>query len=171
MQFMVQYGICSCATFCLQTIRFRYWMSICPCWLDVEYQPRSSLCITRIRLILVWRSPKACFWTQTGCSSSVPRERNRVYCEAFVSITYSDLSKRQLASGMFHEQSPHIALVHSKSLQFAALILHCLRLFMWGVDLYASRLLRLLLLLSNHINSKHAVQKVYWSAAHLQSIP
>ena len=25
-------------------------MSICPCWLDVMYQPRSSMCTTRISL-------------------------------------------------------------------------------------------------------------------------
>ena len=34
--------------FRLQTILLRFGMSICPCWLDVMYQPRSSVCTTMI---------------------------------------------------------------------------------------------------------------------------
>ena len=47
-QSVVQYWICARVTLILLTILLRFWTNICPYWLDVMYQPRSSLCITRI---------------------------------------------------------------------------------------------------------------------------
>ena len=47
---VVQYGICPCVTFGLLTILSRFWTNICPCWLDVMFQPRSPVCVTRISL-------------------------------------------------------------------------------------------------------------------------
>ena len=40
-------------TFGRLTILLRFWMSICCCWLDVLFQPRSSVCATRISLGLM----------------------------------------------------------------------------------------------------------------------
>ena len=65
---MVQYEICAGVTFgaadkpveVLNEHMFR--------WLDIMYQPRSSVCVARICLILMM---KACFWSQAGGSSSV----------------------------------------------------------------------------------------------------
>ena len=45
---VVQYRICPGVTFGLLTILLRFWMNICPCWLDVMFQPRLSVCVTRI---------------------------------------------------------------------------------------------------------------------------
>ena len=44
-------------TFVLLTILLRFWMNICPGWLDVIYQPRPSVCVAR--KTLVWWSCKA----------------------------------------------------------------------------------------------------------------
>ena len=52
-QFAVQCSICHGAIFGLLTILLRFLMSICCCWLDVLFQPRSSVCATRIRLGLI----------------------------------------------------------------------------------------------------------------------
>ena len=51
-QFVVQYCICHSVAFGLLTILLRFWTNICPCWLDVMYQPRSSVYTTRISLNL-----------------------------------------------------------------------------------------------------------------------
>ena len=48
-QFVVKCSICPDVTFGLLTILLRSWMSICCCWLDVMFQPRSSVCATRLR--------------------------------------------------------------------------------------------------------------------------
>ena len=50
---MVQYRICLGATFDLLRIMMRFRTSICPCWLDVKYHPRSSVCRTRRNLGLM----------------------------------------------------------------------------------------------------------------------
>ena len=47
---MGQYRICPGVTFGLLTILLRLCTNICPCWLDVMYQPRSSVCATWISL-------------------------------------------------------------------------------------------------------------------------
>ena len=57
-QSVVQYRICPCVTFGLLTILLRFWMNICPCWLDVMYQPRSSVCETRISVGLMINAGK-----------------------------------------------------------------------------------------------------------------
>ena len=67
-QFVVQYTICPGITFGLLTILLRFWMNICSCWLDVMFQPRSSVWVTRMRLGLMIN---ACFWPQAGGLSSV----------------------------------------------------------------------------------------------------
>ena len=46
---VVQYRICTGVTFGLPSILLWFWTNICPCWLDVMYQPRS----TRISLSLM----------------------------------------------------------------------------------------------------------------------
>ena len=43
---VVQYGNCLGITFVFLTILLRFWTNIFPCWLDVMYQPRSSVCVT-----------------------------------------------------------------------------------------------------------------------------
>ena len=50
---VVQYRICPGITFGLLTILLRLRTNICPCWSDVMYQPRSSVCITMISLGLI----------------------------------------------------------------------------------------------------------------------
>ena len=50
---VVQYGNCLGVTFGFLTILLRFWTNIFPCWLDVMYQPRSSVCVTRINLGLM----------------------------------------------------------------------------------------------------------------------
>ena len=52
-QFVVQYRICPVITFGLLTLLLRFWTSICCCWLDVLFQPRSSVCATCISLGLM----------------------------------------------------------------------------------------------------------------------
>ena len=52
-QFVVQCKIYPGVTFVLLTILLRFWISICCCWLDVLFQPRSSVCATRINLGLM----------------------------------------------------------------------------------------------------------------------
>ena len=47
----MQDRICPGVTFGL--LKILSWTNICPCWLEVTYQPRSSVCGTRIRLGLV----------------------------------------------------------------------------------------------------------------------
>ena len=51
--------------------------------LDVMYQPRSSVCVTRISLFFIINA-MACSWPQAGGSSSVVRDRFRVNWEGFV---------------------------------------------------------------------------------------
>ena len=38
---------------CRSTILLRFWTSICCCWLDILFQPRSSVCPTRMRVGLM----------------------------------------------------------------------------------------------------------------------
>ena len=52
-QSVVQYGICLGVTFGLLTILLRFLTSICPCMVDVMYKPKSSLCVTKIRFVMV----------------------------------------------------------------------------------------------------------------------
>ena len=47
-QSVVQYRICLGVTFGMLTILLRFRVNICPCWLDVMYQPRSSVGVTWI---------------------------------------------------------------------------------------------------------------------------
>ena len=55
-QFVVQYRVYPGVTFFLLTILLRFLMSICYCWLDVLFQPRSSVCATRISLGLMFNA-------------------------------------------------------------------------------------------------------------------
>ena len=50
---VVQYGICPGVRFLLLTILLRFLMNICPCWLYIMHQPRSSVCTTMISLGLM----------------------------------------------------------------------------------------------------------------------
>ena len=52
-RFVVQCRIYPGVTFGLLTILLRFRMSVCCCWLDVLFQPRSSVCATRISLDLM----------------------------------------------------------------------------------------------------------------------
>ena len=52
-QFVVQCRICPEVTFGRLTILLMFSMSICCCWSDVLFQPRSSVCGTRISLGLM----------------------------------------------------------------------------------------------------------------------
>ena len=52
-QFVVRYWICPGVTFGLLIILWRFSTSICPCWLDVMYQPKSSL-VGRYALVAVY---------------------------------------------------------------------------------------------------------------------
>ena len=56
LQYVGQYRICLGVTFGLLTILLMFWTSICPCWLDVMYRPRSSVCVTSINLGLTTKA-------------------------------------------------------------------------------------------------------------------
>ena len=52
-QYVVKYRISPSITFGLLRILLRFWTNSCNCWLDVMFQPRSSVCLTRISLGLM----------------------------------------------------------------------------------------------------------------------
>ena len=67
-QSVVQYRICP-VRFGMLTILLRFWTNICPCWLDVMYQLRTSVSATRISLDLIINA--GVLLTQAEGSSSV----------------------------------------------------------------------------------------------------
>ena len=146
---VVQYGICPDITFGLLTILLGFWLNICSCWLDVMYQPRSSLGVTRINLGLMMMP--TCFWPQAAGSSlvdpwSLSGLLGRVWrCRLRANETYSE-AKCQITDRkmdvLMNVHSPHKWSSTLKSVVFGIV---SERLTMMKIILYISLSLSLAL--------------------------
>ena len=148
---VVQYGICPGVTYDLLTILLRFWMNICPCWLDVIYQPWSSVCVTRISLgfkinagtLLV--SSRRLIFGETSVHSRV-YWKEFIHCQVRANKTYSE-AKRQFSNrnrDVLMNVHPLISGGPLLRLRCSAWVRHCLRLLVRVVDWCASRLVRLI---------------------------
>ena len=121
-QTVLQYSICSGVTFGSLTLLLRFRTNICPCWLDVMYQPRSSVCGImisqglKINEGLKIKSPKWAFGHKQEAHLRWTRNCSRVNWEEFIrsevraNETYSK-AKRQVSDRkrdvLMNVQSPH----------------------------------------------------------------
>ena len=144
---MAQHLVCPCITFDLLTILLRFWTRICSRWLDVMYQPRSSVCATRISLALMINA--GLFFASSW---------RFIFCEPVISIglTGKSLSTvkwglmkpaRRLSVSLVSETetmpSPSISGGPLSRLLCSARVCHCLRLLVGVVDWCGCRLVRL----------------------------
>ena len=113
-QSVVQCGICPGITFGLLTILWRFWKSIFPCWLDVMYQPRSSVYVTRISLglmiyadVLSTSSRRLIFGGPVSVLGLIGKS---VHCQVRANETYSDTKHQFIVRNidvLMNIQSPH----------------------------------------------------------------
>ena len=92
---MVQYKICLGITFGFLTIMLRFLKNISPCWLDVMYELRSSVCARSVSLGLDEQCRRA-FGLKQEAYLRWTRDRSRVNweesvrCQVRANETYSD---------------------------------------------------------------------------------
>ena len=107
-----QYGIYPDLTFGLPTILLRFWTNICPCWVDVMYQLRSSVCATRISLGLMINADVLLASSMRHISGgpviALDLTWHRSRCQARANETYSE-AKRQFSDKdvIMNVHSPH----------------------------------------------------------------
>ena len=149
-QSVVQYRDFPGATFGLLTILLRFRTNICPCWLDVMFQPRSSVCVTRISLGLKINAGMIYLKQETHLRWARDRSQvnweELVHCQVRANETYSE-AKRQFSDRnravLMNVQSPH-KYWSSLNLRCSARVRHCLRVLMRVVDWCVSLLVRLI---------------------------
>ena len=158
----------------LLAILLRFWTDICPCWLDVMYQPKLSLSVTRIchglminagMLLatsgrLVFGGPVIALGL-TGKSSSAVKW---VLMKPTWRLSVSLVTKTGLFLWM---STPYISGDALLSLWCSARVRHCLRLLVSVVDWRVSRLVKL-----SAVGPfwHQTVQGGCWFAAHLSSV-
>ena len=112
---VVEYWFYPGVTFGLLTILLRFRMNICPHWLDVMYQPRSSICVRRktlgfddqCRQSYGLKQEAHLLWTS---DSSWVNWEESVHCQVKANQTYSE-AKRQFSDRnravLISVHSPH----------------------------------------------------------------
>ena len=133
-------------TFGLLTILLRFWISICCWWLEVLFQPRSSVCATRIRLgliitagmllassrRLIFGGPVIALWLTGKSLSTVKWQLMKpTQIPSHFSARNRDV--------LMNAQSPH-KWWSTLSLLFSFWVCHCHRLLVEVGDWCASRL-------------------------------